>query len=212
MPRRSRKLKINQHPFPDRYLAKLRYVQQVTINPGIGTLGINGFRCNGMYDPDSSGLGHQPHGFDQLMAIYDHYTVLSSKCSATFCSTGTTAASTAVVSININDNTSGPSSVSDRQEQSNSRWRLLGPLGQNNSSVTLSKYANMRKLSGLTHTSDLLGDNNYSGNAVSDPNEQSYFEVCAQALNAGDDPAAIDVLVTIEYVAMFTERRTLTQS
>ena len=52
------------------------------LNPGLGgSLASKVFTCNGLYDPDVSGTGHQPRGFDQMMALYDHYVV--TKCKMT---------------------------------------------------------------------------------------------------------------------------------
>lgn len=37
------------------------------------------FNMNGLYDPDSSGTGHQPYLYDQTMALYSRYRVF--RCS-----------------------------------------------------------------------------------------------------------------------------------
>lgn len=37
------------------------------------------FRANGCFDPDVTGTGHQPRGFDQYGQLYDRYVVTSSK-------------------------------------------------------------------------------------------------------------------------------------
>lgn len=42
------------------------------------------FSANGMYDPDIIGTGHQPMGFDQMMSLYNHYTVVRSSITFTF--------------------------------------------------------------------------------------------------------------------------------
>ncbi len=33
------------------------------------------FRLNSLYDPDLTGTGHQPYGFDQFAALYSRYKV-----------------------------------------------------------------------------------------------------------------------------------------
>lgn len=45
----------------------------------------NVFRGNSLYDPDETGVGVQPYGYDQLTAIFDYkYRVYASKIRVTF--------------------------------------------------------------------------------------------------------------------------------
>jgi len=57
---------------------ELCYADYFTIDPGIGSAGSYIFSCNGLYDPNITGTGHQPHGFDQMMVNYNNYIVTSS--------------------------------------------------------------------------------------------------------------------------------------
>lgn len=58
-----------------------RYVQAGVIVSSTGSLGIQQFRANSLFDPDLTGTGHQPYGFDQFKAYYATYMVTSSKIS-----------------------------------------------------------------------------------------------------------------------------------
>jgi hypothetical protein len=64
-------------PFPVRMNRTLRYSQLVTLTAGasglFGTEQI--FRLSSLFDPDLTGTGHQPYGFDTLAAIYYRYKV-----------------------------------------------------------------------------------------------------------------------------------------
>ena len=44
----------------------------------------NQFVANGAFDPNLTGVGHQPRGFDQFMAGYETFTVTGSKISVNF--------------------------------------------------------------------------------------------------------------------------------
>ncbi len=64
-------------PFPLRYLCRLRYAQTKLYTTGAsGVSGTeNAFSLNSLYDPDITGVGHQPYGFDQVAALYSNYLV-----------------------------------------------------------------------------------------------------------------------------------------
>ena len=63
--------------FPSRLKCTLPFFQRYTLNPGIGgTCASYVFRGNDMYDPDVTGAGHQPRGFDQVMLMFDHFVVI----------------------------------------------------------------------------------------------------------------------------------------
>lgn len=44
------------------------------------------FTANGLFDPDVTGGGHQPRGYDQMMAIYERYVVTGVKVEVWFSS------------------------------------------------------------------------------------------------------------------------------
>jgi len=67
-------------PFPAVQMATLRYSTVVTLAVTIaGTPTSHLFRANSIYDPDFTGIGHQPYGYDTYASIYNHYEVLSSR-------------------------------------------------------------------------------------------------------------------------------------
>lgn len=64
---------------PRKYTCKLRYVDEIDLDPAVGGLSVTkSYRANDLYDPDSSGVGHQPMGFDQLCLFYKSFTVTKS--------------------------------------------------------------------------------------------------------------------------------------
>ena len=67
----------NLGPLPMTQKAKFNYFNGFNLD--VGAVGIPAsyvFSANGLYDPNITGIGHQPRGFDQLMALYDHYVVI----------------------------------------------------------------------------------------------------------------------------------------
>jgi len=59
--------------------ANLRYAASFTQSCGVASFGAHVFGANNAFDPDYTGAGHQPNGFDQLMTMYEHYQVIGSK-------------------------------------------------------------------------------------------------------------------------------------
>ncbi len=60
-------------------IVTMRYTEQFQIDASAADVpGGYIFSANGLNDPNITGIGHQPRGFDQLMAMYRHYEVLES--------------------------------------------------------------------------------------------------------------------------------------
>lgn len=68
---------------PSETLVKLRYVTRVTLNPTVGVLATHSFRTGSLFDPDFTGTGHQPMGFDTYASMYNNYIVRKSTIKAT---------------------------------------------------------------------------------------------------------------------------------
>jgi len=131
----------NVFGFPDKYVTRLRYADQFTLTSILNTYVDNTFRCNSLFDPDYTGIGHQPMYFDQMCgtsgtAPYGKYRVLGAKIKVTF--SPQTAASVAGVSLNAptvvgismsNNPTSLITGVSSAIEESRSNTAILGDKG-----------------------------------------------------------------------------------
>lgn len=61
------------NPIPQRYICKLKYAETVQTDAG-GRYNLN---LNSLYDPNRTGGGHQPYGFDTLASLYGRYRVIS---------------------------------------------------------------------------------------------------------------------------------------
>lgn len=60
---------------PQRMLAKLRYFENGQLASGVGLFQTQLMNLNSIYDPDRSGVGHQPLGRDQWADWYNRYRV-----------------------------------------------------------------------------------------------------------------------------------------
>lgn len=67
----------------------LYFSERVALVGALGVIDTHYFRTNDVYDPDATGTGHQPIGFDQAMLFWEQFCVFSAKISVTFFSNTT---------------------------------------------------------------------------------------------------------------------------
>lgn len=177
----------------------------IGISSGAGTTGGYVFSANGLFDPNITGSGHQPMGFDQMMIFFNHYTVTRSRIRVQY-ETTTAAAPTVALAV------SGSSSIvaSSTQLMETGRIALSWPTGSGvaDSHGSLQASCNLGQFQGLRNVID---DPDMRGDASSNPAEQVYYIVYAwYPVDATVVSAALQVL--IEFDTIFHEPRTPTQS
>lgn len=201
----------------NKHVARLRYCQEISINPGVAGIASTNFRANDLYDPDSTGVGHQPFGFDQLMAYYDHFTVTGSKITARFVPVSGTNVNPAYLGIMLSDSGTRVNTVTSVEHLLESKYSqgycLAGGYITANMGFNRQKNYTTKKFSakGFFGCQDVIGDSQYKGSSSASPTELAYYEVWAASLY-GNDPGAITCLVTIDFIATFTEPKLLSQS
>lgn len=206
-------LSFSKAPMPNKFATKLRYAESFSLNPPAGGLvGTYIFSANGLYDPNVTGVGHQPRGFDQIMTMYDHATVIGSKITVHFTTAGLVGVSGPLtVGIALKDGTTAASSKNDYMEGRNVRSGILRRNATTDDcfSITLSKAFSARKFLGISKPmSSSILRNTTSAN----PAEQAYYHLFAQVLTGATDSASIDCQVVIDYLVVFTEPKQPPQS
>lgn len=190
--------------FPKRVTCTLKYATSVSVASTIGAVNSHLFSCNGMYDPDITSTGHQPLYFDQLMAIYDHYTVIGSKLRVRACPN--TLNQIGAVAIFVNDDTTTSiTDIATISEQSSGTQLKVLPIGINEPVLLNSSWSAKQTFGG-----SVLGNDNLQGTASSNPTEQSYYQICYQDLGAATTTCRF--IVEIEYIAVFDELKDQNQN
>lgn len=187
---------------PGFLMADLNYYQYINIDPS-AAIANNTFNCNSLYDPDQSGTGHQPSGYDQISAMYSRYVVLSSTLTAWFYPQGGGANIPYAGGCNLYDGSSPyPSGAIGMLEQSNG---VHLHFSKNSSTyIKIPKVIqtfSAQKWFGLTDVSD----NRESVGALTNasPTRRAYFQLWAGPIDESTDVDAIYVLVHIRYHAQF---------
>lgn len=194
-------VKMGRQGFPLRLQATLRYAQNVTLTiPAAGTTISQVFRCNGMYDPDFTGTGHQPFYFDQYMAIYDHFNVMRSTIT---CMASATSASAVHVGLMIDDDTTTIASPITGYERGG-QLVTCNPFSDN--IQTLRTVWNRDKAFGKVEPNM----SQFRGDASADPTENQCFvyQLFQPDLAGGSYYCSFK----IEYEVEFTELRDVAQS
>ena len=231
----------NKLAFPTNIRTTLRYSTLRTFSLSSNTSStLHVFSANNMRDPDVSGGGHQPRGFDEFMARYGSYTVHGASCSYHFSPLYTNGAATELGSsmggINAALHSSGQipafpmcivgihkgaeavdatlpiDSAVQICEQDKTKWTLLNG---NTGSKILSTKINVADYHGTSGS--LTGREGYFGGFLGDDPERTvFFTIFAQQHSAfpltGDTRAEISGVVTIEYDVTFSEPKALGES
>lgn len=169
--------------FPRQITVTLPYTRNDRINPGVVTGADTVFSLNSAFDPEVSGGGHQPRGFDQWAAIYKTYRVGSV---------------TAVINVRqrashgincmliFNDDPTDLGTTSDLLEQPNVQY-----LGINSSNT----YPLKRRVKGFPHKAlgmswqQYVGNEDTAGLVTGIPTNQAYMHLVVQQL---DNATAVD--------------------
>lgn len=222
----------NRLNFPQSQRTTLRYCTPITFElTGQGNaIKQFQFRANGLFDPDVGQGGHQPRGFDEYMSIYNTFTVVGSSISVNWLMQGYSGPSVEDATTNDLHQTMGatvatPASipvicgihkgmevltagaVATQMEKDRTIWSVLLPTGP-----AVTQKASL-KVSDFYGKQKLVGSSGFTGDKTQDPDELVYFELFvgrASTLTSG--ATNVTAYVTIQYDAVFTEPKTLTQS
>jgi hypothetical protein len=199
-------------PFPIRMVTKLRYGQLFTETCGAsGLFGTEQvFRLNSLFDPDLTGTGHQPYGFDTLATIYYRYKVHAVSitlrfsdpsadgiiCAAHFQSPDTTATVTG----------SDPNVI---MERSGVWTRNLNNTGSQ--VVTLQQHFPMHQLCNLTISQFKNNIEDYQALCTTSPARTPYVRIATAALD-GSSTSTCRVEAIFDFHCEFFDRIVLSQS
>ncbi len=194
--------------FPLRHRCTLRYADDVDL----GILGTTPvayvLAANGLYDPDITGTGHQPMGFDQLMSFFQHYVVVSAKITAQFLNADAQQLSWAALSVQRG---STPLTVPSRiLENGYCTFSALDAGAAAGGNVCSLFFKNSVKIADFQSVPDVLNDDTLRGTASANPATIVSFmgNVWAGGITSGH----CHMTFVIEYDAVFLEPLQVAQS
>lgn len=197
--------RLNALPYKHR--CTLRYYDDVDL----GGTGVSPtsyiFSANGLYDPDITGTGHQPMGFDQLMALYAHYTVNRSSIKVQFRASTTATALRAAVAVNRGQ--AALSVFSRVIEEGNVDFGVISAVSGAGGPVP-QWFVNAVNVADFQSITNILDDDTLKGNAGANPGTAISYTLYLAADSTITDHTLASVM--IEYDATFTEPLQIIQS
>jgi len=195
---------------PDRLYVKLVYRQSVAFSTS-GTLQDNVFRGNSLFDPDATGAGGQPMGFDQWANFYASYTVLGSKIEVTCMQNGAAGAYNARFGATPTNFSSafgtGDYEVAEELPYSKIGQVHMGSAGVGQGRIT--NYMSTNKLIGVVRPAVQIEDA-YGALVSANPTNTWYWHVWGYPPGGGDKSLIVNVRIT--YFTVFETRQQLTVS
>lgn len=185
-------------PLSNKLVTNFRYASYISLNPSGLATAVHVFSANGLYDPDITGVGHQPSGFDQVMALYDHYVVLKSTINFQIINLDTTYPIT--VGIASFDNSTPLADYRAYIESGRSTWQGLSP------SAGSADKGNMKQtmlISDFMGRTNVESEDDLAGSASANPFDQAYWHVWADGHTV--DTAACYGIAVIDYFAILRE-------
>ncbi len=172
------------------------------------------FSANGMFDPDITGTGHQPIGFDQMMLMYEQCTVIKSSIQVTF---NIGPGLTVQCGVALFPDASALTNPSQLVENGLLRYIPItsGSSTFQNQHVrtTVRLDCDVALYFGRRGVRALLNDDNLYTTAAANPVEQVYFAIVAWQISPdGTTTTAIGFDVLISYDVIYWEPRKLIES
>jgi len=182
----------------------LTYVTAYNIGTNASGFGSASFRANGMYDPEVSIGGHQPLGFDQLSALYDHWYVKSSRIEIQL---NYGALNVPVsVALYVDDDTTLATTFSSAAERPGAVTQAFF-IGDGTTYKKMYNSFDSKKFFGLMSA----GNSQLKGTAAADPTEQAEYAIIVDG-GVLLPSSSVSFIVKIEYDVEWSEIATFAQS
>lgn len=184
-------------PFPPRRTARMRYMHSVAI--GGAAAGVGDFQVyspSSLYDPDLTGVGHQPMYFDQLLTATGPYTryLVTSVHIRIRCTNFSVASTPVVFIVYVSPNSTTPASIIQALEKPWSQVRELSipSGGPCNASVVMHCPSHLALGISRQH---LLTDEYYAGLYNANPAVNWFLTLCVYGVS---NPCSLHCIVELD--------------
>lgn len=225
------KVPRNRLNFPQSMKTRLRYTERFEFTPTSTSVQQQRFMGNGIYDPNVTGTGHQPRGFDEFMNVYQKFTVVASQCTVQFMYEGYDGPSLIDATGHLTQNRSSSDNVPaltpvacglhkghealaagtyvQQMEKDRTQWGFV--TGAGGEVCTLIGKGSTKEMFGKEF---VIGAEGYIGDDNSDPDQAWFWEVWAGRISDDYPQEQVKVVCNaiLQYDVVFTEPKTLSES
>ncbi len=199
---------------PKTFSCKLKYVDFIELDASAGIPDVHKYRVNSVYDPDYTGIGHQPLEYDNLQSVYRRYKVTSSRIRVEgLAKANGTVPTWMVLETQDHDlNTNG--SLRNMLENGAKAVRIDPVVS---STATMNTFSYKGNQSALIKNwsirrdipANLRGNEALNAGVTQNPAEQMYFSIQAMAndLQSSINPGAIIVKVELDFNVTFYDEK-----
>lgn len=188
-------------PVPSKMRSVLRYSEQVNIAIPSAASTSYTYAANSLFDPNVTGAGHQPAGFDQLMLLYNRFCVEKSIITVSF-SQESNSNFNALVGVTTS---SDIISTTDFRRYTENPFCSYDMIKAPQSIVTVKQVFN-----GLDFfNKGYQADTDKQGTDSANPAELIFFNLFGQPANPGNTAGSTQLQVQIEYHALFSDPKAL---
>lgn len=197
--RKTRKGKVSpfsgNYGIPAKKRVKMTFTDTRNLTSTSGVFTKYTYRGNGAYDPDQTGVGLQPYGFDQMMALYANFRVHGAKCKVQFWNNGSET-ELAQVGVEVSKSVVIPTTSSNVLRSKN-KGRYIGLLGLNTNSAPVTiRSGGITK--NIWQFKDLADELEFQGSISGDPTKQWFIQPWIQTIS-GSGSRSVFYVIQIDY-------------
>lgn len=193
-----------QFPLGNRMFTQLTY-NEVVSQTG-ATLATYTFRGNSLFDPNYTGAGNQPLGFDEISAFYQKYRVFASKIVAKYIPTGTPPTRIVVKPSNV---VTTPATLDAAASTGGAKSRDVMPAASTSRPVVIKHFRTTAQILGVSKSAVM--DEDFAALVSASPSHTWLWQLTAGSLDGITNVSGYwDVRIT--YYCEFYDRNNLAMS
>lgn len=198
-------------PFPEAKVCRHKYVERLTIPAGATPNGVIGyiFEPTSLYDPNTTGAGHQPMFRDEMATVYQFYTVVSCVTKVTV----SPSSSKSMVFALVTDETPTPESGMHTIMETRKNWVITNPSLRTRPITLRAKHYGPKAFN--TTLAGMLADDVHRVTKDGSPGSKGrkYHHFYASNADLGDIPDEdIPIIVEMNYLVIWRDRAVPTGS